>query len=133
MRTSFATGSNPGKHGIYDFVTRDENGYALKVVTTRHLGDPALGAAQQAGKRVAVINVSMTYPASQMNGIMITGLGTPDRRPFAYPPELSAQLTASEYGSNKWSSMNRDAKTPSCATCIRSQTRSQILHRSCAT
>ncbi len=34
---SYATGVNPGKHGIFDFVKFRENSYDLKVVSTRDL------------------------------------------------------------------------------------------------
>ena len=43
----------------------------------------------------------MTYPAEIVNGVMITGLGTPDRQTFTYPPELSQQLRVRGYRVNK--------------------------------
>jgi predicted AlkP superfamily phosphohydrolase/phosphomutase len=78
---SFATGVNPGRHGIFDFVRRLAGNYRLCLITSRDVKMPTLWRMlSDAGKRVAVINVPMTYPAEAVNGVMITGLGTPDRQ-----------------------------------------------------
>jgi predicted AlkP superfamily phosphohydrolase/phosphomutase len=99
---SFATGANPGRHGIFDFVQRTPGSYRLRLVTSRDVKVPPVWRLlSEAGKRVAVIDVPMTYPAEPVNGIMITGLGTPDRQVFTYPPELSEQLRAHGYRVNK--------------------------------
>ncbi len=99
---SFATGVNPGRHGIFDFVQRAPASYQLHLITARDLRAPTLWRLlSDAGKRVAVINVPMTYPPEPVNGIMITGLGTPDRQVFTYPPDLTDQLRAQGYRVNK--------------------------------
>ncbi len=100
---SFSTGMNPGKHGIYDFVQRDlttlrrrtvQAGATLTVPTLWKL----LG---YAGRRVGVVNMPMTYPVDAVNGILVSGLGTPDYRPFAYPPSLEEELRGRGYRVNK--------------------------------
>ena len=99
---SFATGVQPGKHGIFDFVQRAQGDYRLRPVTARDMKTPAFWTlASQAEKRVAVVNVPMTYPATEVNGVMITGLGTPDQRPFTFPAELSTDLRARGYRLNR--------------------------------
>ncbi len=99
---SFATGVHPGKHGIFDFAQRTEGDYRLRLVTARDMSAPTFWTlAGQAGKRVAVVNVPMTYPATEVNGVMITGLGTPDQRPFTYPVELSEELKTRGYRVNR--------------------------------
>lgn len=99
---SFATGVNPGRHGIFDFAQRTLGRYDLRLITARDVKAPTLWRLlSDAGKRVAVINVPMTYPAEPVNGIMITGLGTPDRQVFTYPPALTDQLRARGYHVNK--------------------------------
>lgn len=99
---SFATGVHPGKHGIFDFVQRTEGDYRLRLVTARDMKTATFWTlASQAGKRVAVVNVPMTYPATEVNGVMITGLGTPDQRPFTYPVEFSEDLKARGYRVNR--------------------------------
>lgn len=99
---SFATGVNPGQHGIFDFAQRTLGSYDLRLITARDVKAPTLWRLlSDAGKRVAVINVPMTYPAEPVNGLMITGLGTPDRQVFTYPPDLTEQLRARGYRVNK--------------------------------
>lgn len=99
---SFATGVHPGRHGVFDFAQRQPNGYHLRLVTANDLKCPTFWSlAGRAGKRVAVINVPLTYPASPVNGILITGLGTPEGRPFTYPLELGAEIKKRGYRVNR--------------------------------
>ncbi len=86
--TGFATGKNPGRHGVFYFVEGD------RVVTGASVREPRfwdlMGAA---GRRVAVINVPLTYPPTPVNGIMVTGMLTPPGADvFTYPPSLSDEL-----------------------------------------
>jgi len=99
--TSFMTGQNPGKHGVFDFVRRRPGSYHLQSV--RH--DPRRSRTifrllSQAGKRVAVVNVPLTYPPEPVNGLMISGLGAPNKGRYVYPPELRTELEARGYRVN---------------------------------
>jgi predicted AlkP superfamily phosphohydrolase/phosphomutase len=93
--TSFTTGRNPGKHGIYEFYE-----YAADLQKIRFLkggdrdGATLWGLLSAAGRKVGVINVPMTYPAERVNGFLIAGLDAPGRtsRGFVHPPELLAEL-----------------------------------------
>jgi predicted AlkP superfamily phosphohydrolase/phosphomutase len=93
--TSFMTGRNPGKHGIYEFYE-----YAADQQKIRFLkggdrdGATLWGLLSAAGRKVGVINVPMTYPAERVNGFLIAGLDAPGRksRGFVEPPELLAEL-----------------------------------------
>jgi predicted AlkP superfamily phosphohydrolase/phosphomutase len=93
--TSFMTGRNPGKHGIYEFYE-----YAADQQKIRFLkggdrdGATLWGLLSAAGRKVGVINVPMTYPAEKVNGFLIAGLDAPGRksRGFVEPPELLAEL-----------------------------------------
>ena len=93
--TSFMTGRNPGKHGIYEFYE-----YAADLQRIRFLkggdrdGATIWGLLSAAGRKVGVINVPMTYPAERVNGFLIAGLDAPGRksRGFVQPPELLAEL-----------------------------------------
>ncbi|MFN8439599.1 MAG: alkaline phosphatase family protein [Caldilineaceae bacterium] len=100
---SFATGVNPGRHGIYDFVQRDLTTYKRKLVYGgATISQPSLWKQlSDLGKRVIVCNVPMTYPVEPVNGILIAGLGTPDHRPFAYPQLLNDALAQKGYRVNK--------------------------------
>lgn len=100
--TTFMTGANPGKHGIYDFMIREQETYRLRPVTRRHIATPTLWQVlSQQGYRVGVINVPMTYPPEPVNGFMITGLGTPNFKTFTHPPELSQTLIDKGYRVNR--------------------------------
>jgi len=99
---SFSTGVNPGQHGIFDFVQRLPHSYHFRLTTASDLKAPSLWRLlSDVGKRVVIINVPMTYPPESVNGVMITGLGTPDRQIFTYPRELSQRLRARGYQVNK--------------------------------
>jgi predicted AlkP superfamily phosphohydrolase/phosphomutase len=92
--SSFITGANPGKHGIYDFTSRQE-GYEFGLVNSTLRQAPSLwGLASQAGKRVIVYNVPVTYPPERVNGLMVSGLMTPpSAKDATYPPELQQELS----------------------------------------
>lgn len=100
--SSFSTGVNPGKHGVFDFSQRAKDEYKLRVITAQDVKAPTLWRLlSDAGKRVAVVNVPITYPAESINGVMVTGLGTPEMRSFTYPTELSQRLRSEGYRVNK--------------------------------
>jgi predicted AlkP superfamily phosphohydrolase/phosphomutase len=106
--SSFITGQNPGRHGIYQFYEIDPwSERALGrgaptflaepgvVVNGRALGGPKLWEVAGAeGRRCATVNLPMTYPPSPINGLMVTDMLTPPgSRNFTFPPELADELT----------------------------------------
>jgi predicted AlkP superfamily phosphohydrolase/phosphomutase len=99
---SFMTGANPGKHGVFDFVRRGPGRYSLRPVTRAHIAAPSLWRIlSQQGRRVCVINVPMTYPPERVNGYLVSGLGTPDFKPFTYPLDLGPRLLKAGYRVNR--------------------------------
>ncbi len=92
---SFATGDNPGKHGIFYFDEPVFGTYQRRYVNASFRKSRALwDYASAAGKRVGVINVPITYPAEKVNGFMIAGIDTPRTwcKGFTYPQELAKEL-----------------------------------------
>jgi len=92
---TFATGTNPGVHGVFDFVSRSEDG-EFRVSNGNSVRVPTFWARlSAAGRRVGVINVPITYPPQPVDGFMISGMDAP-RKSVAttYPPELGAEITA---------------------------------------
>jgi predicted AlkP superfamily phosphohydrolase/phosphomutase len=91
---SFMTGSNPGRHSVGDFMRRRPNQYTLQPVNSRSVHAVTLWELMgDAGKNVIVMNVPVTYPASPVNGIMVTGLLTPSSsEDFSYPHNISGEL-----------------------------------------
>ncbi len=92
--SSFMTGKNPGKTGIYDFLYRREGGYIFPPVNAnRRDGKSLWRLLSEEGKRVGVVNVPMSYPVEEVNGFLISGWMTPySARDFIYPPELHREL-----------------------------------------
>jgi predicted AlkP superfamily phosphohydrolase/phosphomutase len=90
---SFMTGTNPGKHGVFDFTYRRPGTYDFPPVTGENRRQPTLwNILSQAGKRVLVLNVPMTYPPEPINGLMVSGL--PATSLVTFPKELAAEIKA---------------------------------------
>ncbi|RMF84219.1 MAG: hypothetical protein D6736_19735 [Nitrospinota bacterium] len=93
--TSFMTGQNPGKHGIFEFYEPVPQTYGLRFVHGGMRKSKSLWTLlSEQGKRVGVINVPMTYPAETVNGFLIAGLDAPgvESSGFCYPPQLMREL-----------------------------------------
>ncbi len=92
--SSFMTGKNPGKHGIFEFVRRDHTSKReLAVNASFRQGRAIWDLLSEAGKRVIVHNFPCTYPPRAINGLLIADFMTPrGRRDFTYPASLLAEL-----------------------------------------
>ena len=95
--TTFATGYNPGKHGVYDFRDYDNTRYSCFADTivdsNSFAGKTIWDIVGAAGQKVGVITVPVTYPAWKVNGFMVSGYPTPDAaKSFAYPAELGERI-----------------------------------------
>lgn len=97
--SSFITGKNPGKHGLIDFVFRRPDSYAVSPVNASlRQGRSLWSLLSEAGRRVIVVNVPLTYPPEPVNGVIISGLLTPsEQSDFTYPPELAQDLREEGY------------------------------------
>lgn len=91
--TSFMTGVNPGRHGVFDFVSLRPGG-RFHITNGGAIGAETLWSQlSRAGRCVAAINVPMTYPPQPVNGVIISGMDAPRQdRAFTYPPEFASQL-----------------------------------------
>lgn len=102
--SSFATGMNPGKHGIFDFLYRDPSTYmphlaltsvtqprSISIGTTKiplgkeqvrscMKGLPFWEITSQRNVQTVVLHAPLTYPPSHVHGKMLSGMGTPDIR-----------------------------------------------------
>jgi predicted AlkP superfamily phosphohydrolase/phosphomutase len=92
--TSFMTGKNPGKHGVFHFVETEWNGYAMKYANGSSRRSPTVWKLlNAAGFSVGTMNIPFTYPPEALDGFQISGLDTPSANsPFVYPPELKREL-----------------------------------------
>lgn len=91
---SFATGKNPGKHSFYNFMTRIPGKYETKLLNADDIKCKTLWEILSiARKKIAVLNVPVTYPLGKVNGIMISGLLTPSTKSnFTYPPQFKQKI-----------------------------------------
>jgi predicted AlkP superfamily phosphohydrolase/phosphomutase len=100
--STFATGLNPGEHGIFDFLRLNHRSYAPEYsisyveqpetvlrafgyqlpldegqTRSRRVGTPFWLAAEREGRRSSVLRVPVTYPADPISR-MLSGMGVPD-------------------------------------------------------
>ena len=87
--TSFMTGKNPAKHGIFGFMDRIPNTYDMYYPNSRHIqSKPIWDILSNYNKRSVVINVPSTYPALEMNGILIAGFVAIDLARASFPTSI---------------------------------------------
>jgi predicted AlkP superfamily phosphohydrolase/phosphomutase len=94
--SSFVTGTNPGGHGIFDFICRDPETYLPDVALTRferpksmlaqprvinrRQGVPLWQTLSGAGIPSTVLRCPCTFPPESLQGRMLAGVGVPDLR-----------------------------------------------------
>jgi predicted AlkP superfamily phosphohydrolase/phosphomutase len=92
---TFATGLNPGGHGIFDFLTRNPQTYLPDIALNRYehknaflppravnlrRGAPVWSILSDAGIPSIILRCPCTYPPDPIHGRLLSGLGTPDLR-----------------------------------------------------
>ena len=96
--SSYMTGCNPGKHGIYGFIDRRERAWELSFPNSRMMAvDNIWQVLSKADKRVFGMNVPTTYPPRPVNGILIGGFLTPTVDKAAYPASVNEYLRSIDY------------------------------------
>jgi predicted AlkP superfamily phosphohydrolase/phosphomutase len=93
--STFATGTNPGGHGVFDFLSRDAKTYRPESGLSRYeqknaflppravnlrRGVPVWDRLATAGIGSVVLRCPCTYPPDRPRGRMLSGLGVPDLR-----------------------------------------------------
>ncbi len=118
--SSMATGSNPGYHGIFDFIIRDPKKYlpdlSLMKINKKNIlasresmflrtrkGTAFWEVTSKAGIPTNVIRWPVTFPPEEVNGHMFSGLGVPDIRGNLgrYAFYTTRQLSEDEEGREK--------------------------------
>lgn len=94
--SSFSTGKNPGKHGLFTWrhTPPSSSSCEWEWVSSHNIqGDKIWHILGNAGFRVGALNVPMTYPPEVVNGFMVSGLLTPGpSSSFTYPLALREEL-----------------------------------------
>lgn len=90
---SLVTGEQPGSHGIVGFAAPFTGEATRKVVNSGSFDASTIWEiAGRHGARSLVVNVPLTWPVRPMNGILVSGLLTPEGVGFTHPPEFEARL-----------------------------------------
>ncbi len=92
--SSFATGVNPGKHGLVDFVYPGADSYKVTMINAASRQTRALwNWLNEAGYKVGLLGIPTTYPPEPVDGFMISGFLSPGpESEWAYPPALKQEL-----------------------------------------
>jgi predicted AlkP superfamily phosphohydrolase/phosphomutase len=97
---SFATGRNPGGHGVFGLVDRNPDPFSIFISNASLLQSPALWEiVSRQEKSVGIMNVPLTYPPSEINGIIVGCSLTPDLdlARACYPVEIAPSLLEMGY------------------------------------
>jgi predicted AlkP superfamily phosphohydrolase/phosphomutase len=91
---SFMTGTNPGKHGIFNFFKNLRELNNRQIISHDSIKAPTLmAAANESGKKVISINMPVTYPPPPVDGCVISGMFTPSlSAQFTHPADLYNEL-----------------------------------------
>ena len=92
--TAFATGCNPGKHRLYDWIAREPDSYRFVPVTALDGKAPTIYSLLSGyGRKVVALNIPMTYPPIAVNGVMVSGMPTPSTDvTFTYPDRAYQEI-----------------------------------------
>ena len=93
--STFSTGTNPGGHGIFDFLTRDtktylplmalsryeqKNAFVLPKVVNMRRGTPFWDLLSAKDVESTILRIPCAYPPDKVKGRMLSGVGVPDLR-----------------------------------------------------
>ncbi|UCF05902.1 MAG: alkaline phosphatase family protein [bacterium] len=85
--TGFATGQNPGKTGVFDFIVRDPETYGLRLSISNMKGGKPQRVinskcfweyTSDESVPTIIIGCPITYPPDKVHGRMLSGMGVPD-------------------------------------------------------
>ena len=92
---SLYTGVNPGKHGVYGFLTFD--GYDWTVVDRSDVDEFAIWELlDHEGRESVVVNVPVTHPARPIDGAVVPGYVAPEH-PTCVPDDALTEADAEDY------------------------------------
>ncbi len=97
--TSFRTGTNTGKHGVYNYETFVEKDYRFVATDNKMCGAKSIwDILSRNDKRSIVLNIIGTYPPTSIKGAQICGRPIrEDGGSYTHPPELAKELERINY------------------------------------
>ncbi len=76
--STFLTGYEPGRHGIFDFTQKLAGAYRIRFVNATDRRGPSLFArASRAGRSVLALGVPATFPPESVSGLLVAGFDAP--------------------------------------------------------
>ncbi len=109
--TCYATGRNPGKHGIYGFIDRDLSSYDLTLPNAADMsGKHIWEILSDAGKTVFGMNVPSSYPPRMVNGVLIGGFLSASLAKATFPPIEAGYLKSIDYRIDSDAALARQSK-----------------------
>ncbi len=95
---SFMTGANPGVHGIFGFVDWKPDSYDIRFPNFRDLKAPTIwDRLGERKKRSIIINQPSTYPAREMNGVLVSGFVAISLKKAVWPIRYVSDLEEINY------------------------------------
>jgi len=94
--SSVITGVNPGEHGIFGFTDVASGTYRMTFPNFQNLKAPPFWKTGANGRSV-IINVPSTFPAAELDGVLIAGFVALDLRRSTYPSWLVPKLADMGY------------------------------------
>ena len=95
---SYATGMNPGRHGVYGLVERRPGGYDAFLPGSGDLAAPTLWEALgREGRSTIVVNVPGTWPPRPVRGVLIAPAYAATLEEIVYPHTLGSFLRGIGY------------------------------------
>ncbi len=95
---TFQTGVNPGKHGVFDFFTIRQNPESPELIDRRTIrAEKIWEYLGKAGKQSLLLAMPISYPPTEIRGVLVTSFMTPVGAPFAYPKDIEAKLKQIDY------------------------------------
>jgi predicted AlkP superfamily phosphohydrolase/phosphomutase len=94
--SSVITGVNPGEHGVFGFTDIAPGTYRTTFPNSSHLKAKPFWEREGSGRSV-IINVPTTFPAREMNGVLIAGFVALDLKRATFPPSLVPTLEELDY------------------------------------
>lgn len=83
------TGRKAINSNVYEFFSFNKKTKEIQIVNSGFLNNTIWDILSNLGKRMAIVNIPMTYPVKRVNGITVSGILTPSiRSNFTYPPKL---------------------------------------------
>ena len=101
--SSFQTGVNPGKHGVFNWL--DLNGsYKGSVINSTSIKTKTVWEfISSSGGEIGLLSLPVTFPPQEVNGFIMPGFLTPKKSPRrSYPRELAGKIESSIPGYNNY-------------------------------